>query len=343
MNQRRARARSSSRAADTRTAGSRSPSSAATSSTGARRRRARVASRTLRKPWWPNPVSASSWRDGVVQPGRALERRLPVERGVDPVRQRVGGRERGRLQPAGAELEPELGLGDLVGRPQPAAAVGHVRQLDVDPFRLDAAVVGGRGHPTGVAGEVVEVAQRDLDTGDLVPAAGSEPQRTLDRSRAAGDDDREPEGCVDLGDLDVAHDEGADQVGPPLLAALAVGRDGVGQRGVPGREDRGVVDQSGPGGRQRCAHLPHSRARSAEADRAHVDDGTAAPDRSPGTHPGAAPGPRSKDAWRASTVMVRSLTANRRQIGVPRRQTPYDTSLARWRTSVWPSPAGCRW
>ena len=60
-------------------------------------------------------------------------------------------------------------------------------------------------------------------------------------------------------------------------------------------------------------------------------------------HPGAAPGPRSKDAWRASTVMVRSLTANRRQIGVPRRQTPYDTSLARWRTSVWPSPAGCRW
>ena len=30
----------------------------------------------------------------------------------------------------------------------------------------------------------------------------------------------------------------------------------------------------------------------------------------------------SKDALSASTVMVRSLTANRRQIGVPRRHTP---------------------
>jgi hypothetical protein len=48
----------------------------------------------------------------------------------------------------------------------------------------------------------------------------------------------------------------------------------------------------------------------------------------------------SKDALRASIVVVRSLTANRRQIGVPRRQTPYDINLARWRTSVSPSPEG---
>jgi hypothetical protein len=52
---------------------------------------------------------------------------------------------------------------------------------------------------------------------------------------------------------------------------------------------------------------------------------------------------RSKDALSASSVMVRSLTANRRQIGVPRRHTPYDTSLPRWQTSVWLSPAGWRW
>ena len=43
----------------------------------------RVASSTLRKPWCSNP-SAPVCRSGVVQPGRALERRLPVQRGVDP-------------------------------------------------------------------------------------------------------------------------------------------------------------------------------------------------------------------------------------------------------------------
>lgn len=50
----------------------------------------------------------------------------------------------------------------------------------------------------------------------------------------------------------------------------------------------------------------------------------------------------SKDALSASTVMVRSLMANRRQIGVPKRHTPYDTSLPRCRTSVSPSPEDCR-
>ncbi len=60
-------------------------------------------------------------------------------------------------------------------------------------------------------------------------------------------------------------------------------------------------------------------------------------------HSGAEPGFCSKDALSASTVMVRSLTANRRQIGVPRRHTPYDTNLPRWRTSVSLSPEGSRW
>jgi hypothetical protein len=37
------------------------------------------------------------------------------------------------------------------------------------------------------------------------------------------------------------------------------------------------------------------------------------------------------------------LTANRRQIGVPERHTPYDTNLPGWRPSVSLSPEGCRW
>jgi single-stranded DNA-binding protein len=44
-------------------------------------------------------------------------------------------------------------------------------------------------------------------------------------------------------------------------------------------------------------------------------------------YPGAERGSRSKDALSASTVTVRSLTASRRKIGVPRRHTPYDISL----------------
>ena len=67
------------------------------------------------------------------------------------------------------------------------------------------------------------------------------------------------------------------------------------------------------------------------------------PDGTEPAHSGAELGFRSKDALSASTVMVRSLMANRRQIGVPSRHTPYATSLPRWRTNVSLSLEGCRW
>ena len=82
---------------------------ATTSSREAPSKACRVASRTLRKPWCSKPVSGVAVPHRVVQPGRALERRLAVERRVDPGGELGGGREGVGLGAAGAELQPELG------------------------------------------------------------------------------------------------------------------------------------------------------------------------------------------------------------------------------------------
>ena len=94
---------------------------------------------------------------------------------------------------------------------------------------------------------------------------------------------------------------------------------------------------------KRRTHMPMSARHSAVGDLAEWD--TVLDPRieaGGGAHPGAEPGFRSKDALSASIVIVRSLTAKRRQIGVPRRHMPYDTSLPRWRTSVSLAPDGWR-
>ena len=57
-----------------------------------------------------------------------------------------------------------------------------LRQLDEDGHvvvedPLAAGVVDGRDHPAGVAGEVVEVAQRDLEAGDVQAEAGGGTER----------------------------------------------------------------------------------------------------------------------------------------------------------------------
>ncbi len=72
---------------------------------------------------------------GVVQPGRALERRLAIERRVDPPRQRVRRGEGGGLEAAGAELQPQLGLGDHVGGREPAGRRPDVRGARRRPAR----------------------------------------------------------------------------------------------------------------------------------------------------------------------------------------------------------------
>ena len=185
----------------------------------------------------------------VVQPGRALERRLPVERRVDPVGQGRRGREQVGLQPAGAELQPQLGLGDGVGGAQPVGSGLLLRQLDVDrglvlEHPVGAGRVDGGDHAAGVAGQVVGVAQRHLDPGHVGTLAPGQVQRRPDRTGPAGDHDRQRDPGVDVRDLDVGDDERADQVGVPLVGPGGVRRHGVGQRRVTGREDRGVVDQA---------------------------------------------------------------------------------------------------
>ena len=128
--------------------------------------------------------------DRVVQPGGALERGLPVERGVDPARERVRRRVRRRLQPAGAELQPQLGRRHLVRRREPARRVADVRELDVHEDLLAQHAFRARGvhrghHPAGVAGQVVQVPERDLDArpgpGPASRRAG--PGRRADRHR----------------------------------------------------------------------------------------------------------------------------------------------------------------
>ncbi len=75
-----------------------------------------------------------------------------------------------------------------------------------------------------------------------------EPERPGQLAGAAGDHDRQVGlEVADLRQVGVADHEAADEAGVPGVAALEVGRGGVVERGVAGREDRRVVDQPQPG------------------------------------------------------------------------------------------------
>jgi hypothetical protein len=191
--------------------------------------------------------------DGVVEPGGALERGLAVQGGVDPPGQRVGAGEGRRLEPTGAELEPVLRRGDLLGRAQPGRRRGGRGQLDVHGHPLVEDAVGARRvdrrhHPAGVAGQVVQVAQGDLDPGQRQPQLRAERGRPGQLARPARAHHRE-------GRAEAAHErqvgvpehEGADQLRAVLGRAGGEGRGGVGEGRVAGREDRRVVDDPGPG------------------------------------------------------------------------------------------------
>ena len=195
----------------------------------------------------------------LVQAGGALERRLAVEGRVHPRGHLGGGREGVGVGAPGAELEPQAEVGpggDLVGRGQPAVGRRRLRQLDVDRGRLvedalPARGVQGRGDPACVAGEVVRVAQRDLEARHRQAEPVGQSERAGDLSRATRDHDGEGGiGAAHQRQVGVAEHEAADEPGVPLGPAGGVRRGGVGQRGVAGREDGGVVDQAGPGRHQ---------------------------------------------------------------------------------------------
>ena len=133
----------------------------------------------------------------LVQPGRALERRLAVERRVDPARElslAVG--KSVRLDAAGAELQPQLCCGQLVGSGQPACGGVALRELDEDRYvvaerALRPCGVDGGDDAARVAGQVVQVAQRDLEPGQLDPELAAQAGRAGDLAGASGDDDRQ--------------------------------------------------------------------------------------------------------------------------------------------------------
>ena len=189
-------------------------------------------------------------RQRAVQPGGALERQLAVQCRVDPGGQPLGGRERVGVQPAGAQLESQLGGGDLVGGGQPGVRRVAGGQLDEDRGVLveDALAPGGvdgRDHPTSVAGRVVDVAQGDLEPRDRQSAARAQLGRPEDLAGTPGQHhgDRGPRG--DLREVGVADHEGAHQP-RGLAGAVGVRRQGGSQGRVAGREGRRVVDEPDP-------------------------------------------------------------------------------------------------
>src|SRR3954447_20904801 len=102
----------------------------------------------------------------VVETGGALERRLAIERGVDPGGHRGGSGEQVGLDAAGAQLEAILGLAARARACQPSRGRLRLRQLHVHTGVSDPALaargVDGRRDPPDISGHVVEVADRGL-------------------------------------------------------------------------------------------------------------------------------------------------------------------------------------
>ena len=123
----------------------------------------------------------------VVQPGRALERRLPVQRGVDP------GRHARRRSGTGAASSPPVrslsrcsaAATSSSARPASRGSASVCGQLDVHRGLVVEVPLGAGGvdrgdDPAHVAGQVVEVAQRDLQ-----PDQGQWPARRGQRGAPA--------------------------------------------------------------------------------------------------------------------------------------------------------------
>ena len=107
----------------------------------------------------------------MVQPGRALERQLPVEGRVDARCQLFRRWERVVVDTAGAELRAELGRCDRVQCRQPAMArlseVSWWFDVDGDVAELLAHLVDCGDDARRVASQVVLVAQRRLERADV--------------------------------------------------------------------------------------------------------------------------------------------------------------------------------
>ena len=113
-------------------------------------------------------------------------------------------------------------------------------------------LVDGRDDTAGVVGQVLLVAQRDLQAGEPKPLAARRPhRRRFEGPRPTGDDDAHlhrlsgllGQGC-ELGQAPVVDDEPGDEPGVLGPAMLQMRGDGSIQRGCCRREDRRVIDEA---------------------------------------------------------------------------------------------------
>ena len=269
----------------------------------------RVATSTLRKPWCSKPVVAGV-PDRVVQAGRALERRLAVERGVDPAGEPWAAGNRSASSPPVRNFSRSSAAATSSAAASHAVGGADVRQLDVHRHvvveePVGAGRVDGGDHPPGVAGEVVEVAQRDLEPGDASPSfaasrrapaiwpappvttteSGAWLPRSAGRSVSRDDEGRRP-----------GRRHGVRPAGH-------VRRDRVGEGGVARGEDRGVVDQADAASGSSCVrhaatltmtHIPDASVRLSELDKSTSGTDGSLPTGRRGPAEAAHPAPRPR-------------------------------------------------
>ncbi len=114
--------------------------------------------------------------DGVVQPGGALERRLAVEGRVDPARERRRGGNLSASSPPVRNLSrcsPSATTSAAASQAWSARPAAARRRRACPPRATPSARAASTAavHPAGVAGQVVGVAQRDLEPVDPLAAS----------------------------------------------------------------------------------------------------------------------------------------------------------------------------
>ena len=127
-----------------------------------------------------------------------------------------------------------------------------MRELDIDgrvvvEHALGPSIVERRGDAAGVSGQVVEVAQGDLQRGGLETELAAQPQRSRDLAGATGHHDRQGDpGIPGLWYVGVLEHERADEVGVRSFAVRDMGHERLVDGRVARREDRGIVDEAAP-------------------------------------------------------------------------------------------------
>ena len=188
--------------------------------------------------------------DRAVQPGRALERRLAVERGVDPAGQHVGrtGTRRPRARRCGtsAAARPRRPR-----RRRPASRARRSRRGAARRRPGTSRLSTSRRPRPPPAGRCRPRSSRSRSAisrpARLSPSFAHRPAGPGELAGAAGDHDRQRAAeAAQQRQVGVPEHEAADQLGAVLGRARGVGRGRLVERRVAGREDRGVVDQTGP-------------------------------------------------------------------------------------------------